>query len=95
MRTIRYIGIHVRTIYQTQYFSAPTHTRISSHLRIDKKLLTHNLQWPDTVYYHSYTTPYMGWKIHVIDSFRCGFTCSMIKLVMLDEHILLMSTYDN
>ena len=28
-------------------------------------------QWPDTVYYHSYTTPYMGWKIHVIDSFRC------------------------
>ena len=27
-------------------------------------------QWPDTVYYHSYTTPYMGWKIHVIDSFR-------------------------
>ena len=88
VRTIRYFGIHVRTIYQTQYFSAPTHTRISSHLCIDKDLLTHNLQWPDTVYYHSYTTPYMGWKIHVIDSFRCAFTCSMIKLVMLDEHIL-------
>ena len=30
----------------------------------------HFPQWPDTVYYHSYTTPYMGWKIHVIDSFR-------------------------
>jgi len=29
-----------------------------------------NFTWPDTVYYHSYTTPYMGWKIHVIDSFR-------------------------
>jgi hypothetical protein len=28
------------------------------------------LQWPDTVYYHSYTTPYMGWKIHIIDNFR-------------------------
>ena len=32
--------------------------------------LTVLFQWPDTVYYHSYTTPYMGWKIHIIDSFR-------------------------
>jgi len=31
---------------------------------------TPNVTWPDTVYYHSYTTPYMGWKIHVVDNFR-------------------------
>jgi len=31
---------------------------------------TPNVTWPDVVYYHSYTTPYMGWKIHVVDNFR-------------------------
>jgi len=29
-----------------------------------------NVTWPDVVYYHSYTTPYMGWKIHIVDNFR-------------------------
>jgi hypothetical protein len=28
------------------------------------------LTWPDVVYYHSYTTPYMGWKIHIVDTYR-------------------------
>jgi len=32
--------------------------------------VTPNVTWPDIVYYHSYTTPYMGWKIHVVDNFR-------------------------
>jgi len=32
--------------------------------------VTPNATWPDVVYYHSYTTPYMGWKIHVVDNFR-------------------------
>jgi len=32
--------------------------------------VTPNVTWPDTVYYHSYTTPYMGWKIHIVDSFK-------------------------
>ena len=34
--------------------------------------LTPNVTWPDpdVVYYHSYTTPYMGWKIHIVDNFR-------------------------
>jgi len=32
--------------------------------------VTPNYTWPDTVYYHSYTTPYMGWKIHVVDNFK-------------------------
>jgi len=32
--------------------------------------VTPNVTWPDVVYYHSYTTPYMGWKIHVVDNFR-------------------------
>eukprot|EP00088_Acartia_fossae_P021873 TRINITY_DN23239_c0_g1_i1.p1 TRINITY_DN23239_c0_g1~~TRINITY_DN23239_c0_g1_i1.p1 ORF type:complete len:682 (+),score=132.87 TRINITY_DN23239_c0_g1_i1:69-2114(+) len=32
--------------------------------------VTPNVTWPDVVYYHSYTTPYMGWKIHIVDSFR-------------------------
>merc|ERR1712080_571441 len=27
-----------------------------------------NSSWPDTVYYHSYTHPHMGWRIHIIDS---------------------------
>jgi len=31
--------------------------------------LTPNVTWPDVVYYHSYTTPHMGWKIHIVDSF--------------------------
>ena len=29
-----------------------------------------NVTWPDVVYYHSYTTPYMGWKINIVDNFR-------------------------
>lgn len=32
--------------------------------------LTPNKTWPDVVYYHSYTTPHMGWKIHIVDSFN-------------------------
>jgi hypothetical protein len=32
--------------------------------------VTPNLTWPDVVYYHSYTTPYMGWKIHILDTYR-------------------------
>jgi hypothetical protein len=32
--------------------------------------VTPNVTWPDVVYYHSYTTPYMGWKIHIVDNFR-------------------------
>jgi len=32
--------------------------------------VTPNVTWPNIVYYHSYTTPYMGWKIHVVDNFR-------------------------
>ena len=31
---------------------------------------TPNITWPDVVYYNSYTTPYMGWKIHIVDNFR-------------------------
>ena len=37
----------------------------------------YNSQWPDIVYYHSYTTPYMGGKIHVIDNFRCPLLLSL------------------
>ena len=29
--------------------------------------------WPDVVYYQSYTHPYMGWKINVVDSFNRRF----------------------
>jgi len=29
--------------------------------------ITPNSSWPDVVYYHSYTQPGMGWKIHVLD----------------------------
>ena len=32
--------------------------------------ITPNVTWPDVVYYHSYTTPYMGWKINIVDNFR-------------------------
>ena len=31
--------------------------------------VTPNVTWPDVVYYHSYTHPYMGWKINVVDKF--------------------------
>lgn len=29
--------------------------------------VTPNTSWPDVVYYHSYTQPGMGWRIHVLD----------------------------
>ncbi|XP_040568677.1 protein Skeletor, isoforms B/C [Lepeophtheirus salmonis] len=32
--------------------------------------VTPNITWPDIVYYQSFTRPYMGWKIHIIDSFN-------------------------
>jgi len=32
--------------------------------------VTPNVTWPDVVYYHSYTTPYMGWRINIVDNFR-------------------------
>jgi len=32
--------------------------------------VTPNVTWPNVVYYNSYTTPYMGWKIHIVDNFR-------------------------
>ncbi|CAL8090895.1 unnamed protein product [Orchesella dallaii] len=32
--------------------------------------VTPNSSWPDVVYYHSYTQSNMGWKIHIVDSFR-------------------------
>ena len=32
--------------------------------------MTPNVTWPDVVYYNSYSTPYMGWKIHIVDNFR-------------------------
>jgi hypothetical protein len=32
--------------------------------------VTPNVTWPDVVYYQSFTTPYMGWKINVVDNFK-------------------------
>jgi len=32
--------------------------------------VTPNNSWPDVVYYQSYSTPYMGWRINVVDSFK-------------------------
>jgi len=42
--------------------------------------VTPNATWPDIVYYNSLTTPYMGYKIHVVDSFRRrpSFSSSMV-----------------
>jgi len=55
----------------------PTFQRFRNHLDLNCEegeaallTVTPNVTWPDTVYYHSYTTPYMGWKIHVVDNFR-------------------------
>ncbi len=55
----------------------PSFQRFRNNLELsceegDHALLTvePNVTWPDLVYYHSYTTPYMGWKIHIVDSFR-------------------------
>jgi len=52
--------------------------------------VTPNATWPDIVYYHSFTTPYMGWKIHVVDNFRnrprfnnSGFSCQPTALGIL------------
>ena len=28
-----------------------------------------NMSWPDVVYYQSFTSPYMGWKINIVDDF--------------------------
>jgi len=32
--------------------------------------VTPDVTWPDVAYYHSFTTPYTGWKIHIVDNFR-------------------------
>ena len=32
--------------------------------------MTPNVTWPVVMFYHSYTTPYMGLKIHILDNFR-------------------------
>lgn len=29
--------------------------------------VTPNQTWPATVYYHSYSRPHMGWKLHIVD----------------------------
>ena len=31
--------------------------------------VTPNDTWPDVVYYNSYTHPYMGWRINIVDDF--------------------------
>ena len=36
--------------------------------------VTPNVTWPDVVYYNSYTHPYMGWKINVVDNFNRRFS---------------------
>ena len=35
--------------------------------------VTPNSSWPDVVYYQSYTHPYMGWRINVVDNFNQRF----------------------
>ena len=35
--------------------------------------VTPNDTWPDVVYYNSYTHPYMGWRINVVDDFNQRF----------------------
>ena len=32
--------------------------------------VTPNITWPDVVYYNSYTHPYMGWRINIVDDFN-------------------------
>lgn len=34
---------------------------------------TPNITWPDVVYYNSYTHPYMGWRINIVDDFNQRF----------------------
>ncbi len=35
--------------------------------------VTPNITWPDVVYYNSYTNPYMGWRINIVDNFNQRF----------------------
>ena len=35
--------------------------------------VTPNDTWPDVVYYNSYTHPYMGWRINIVDDFNQRF----------------------
>ena len=36
--------------------------------------VTPNDTWPDVVYYNSYTHPYMGWRINIVDDFNQRFS---------------------
>ena len=38
--------------------------------------VTPNITWPDVVYYNSYTHPYMGWRINIVDDFNRRFPSS-------------------
>lgn len=49
--------------------------RNSLHLDCQKDLnpavltVKPNISWPDVVYYQSFTSPYMGWKINIVEDF--------------------------
>lgn len=51
--------------------------------------VTPNSSWPDVVYYNSFTQRNMGWKIHIVDSFRNNYaddsacSCALSKILIL------------
>ena len=49
--------------------------------------VTPNITWPDVVYYNSYTHPYMGWRINIVDDFSQRFNygsgSSIINITIL------------
>ena len=57
--------------------------------------VTPNITWPDVVYYNSFTHPYMGWRINIVDDFnqRFNYGNSATTIYSItDKFILLIFT---
>ncbi|QQP32381.1 Uncharacterized protein FKW44_024677, partial [Caligus rogercresseyi] len=57
--------------------------------------VTPNITWPDVVYYQSFTRPYMGWKIHIVDSFNRRYIPSSAPQIPSGEDKKLFSSYSH
>ncbi|KAB0794807.1 hypothetical protein PPYR_11646 [Photinus pyralis] len=56
--------------------------------------VTPNSTWPDIVYYNSFTQPNMGWKIHIVDSYKSGFGSLRGNIFGLSMILCLLSNFE-
>ena len=100
MFTILFLGRlctwnHPDTADRRLYYTFETFERFRNSLRLECAkegtasvlTVTPNITWPDVVYYNSYTHPYMGWRINIVDDFNrrfpgSGTSSSLIRVTV-------------